>query len=96
MEIYQNLQLNKKICDLKPHDKNIDIKIMVIQQMIKNQRCSNGEFRLYQFLVSDNTGSILCNFYDEWGEKIKEGDILVLRCAYVSIYKSQMILYTSR
>lgn len=96
MEIFNNFEINKKVCELKPHDKNINIKIMIILQLIKNQKCSKGDVRLYQYLVSDDTGSILCNFYDECGKIIKEGDILILKSAYISIFKSQMILNTSR
>jgi len=88
-----NLKINKNICELNPGDKNLDLKVMLIQQTAKNRL---KESKLTQFLVADHSGSILCNFYDEWGDKVKEGDILFLKGAYVSVFKNDMILYTSR
>lgn len=87
------LKTNKTICELNPGDKNLDLKIMLIHQATKNKL---KETKLTQFLAADQTGSILCNFFDEWGDKVKEGDILFLKSAYVSVYKNNMILYSSR
>ncbi len=84
---------NKNICELNPGDKNLDLKVMLIHQATKNKL---KDTKLTQFLAADQTGSILCNFFDEWGDKVKEGDILFLKTAYVSVYKNNMILYTSR
>ena len=79
---------------MKPYDKNVDLKVILIQQTIKNRLKSDS--KLTQFLVGDNSGSILCNFFDEWGDRVKEGDIVFLKGGYVSVYKNQMVLYTSR
>ena len=87
------LKPNKNICELTPGDKNLDLKVMLIYQRTKNKL---KETKLTQFIVADDTGSILCNFFDEWGDKVKEGDILFLKTAYVSVYKNEMILYSSR
>ncbi len=87
------LKPNKTICELIPGDKNLELKIMLIHQITKNRL---KETKLTQYLVADQSGSILCNFFDEWGDKVKEGDILFLKAAYVSTYKNDMILYTSR
>lgn len=89
-----NLKPNKTIFQLKPHDKNLDLKVMLIEQKFRNRL--KGEMKLTQFLAADTTGSILCNFFDEFGDRVKEGDILFLKGAYVSVFQNQLILYTNR
>jgi hypothetical protein len=85
---------NKKICDIKPYDKNIDIKILVLQLLSRNK--SKNDIKITTFLVADYSGSINCNFFEDVGEMINEGDILFLKSAYASIFKNNLILYTSR
>lgn len=89
-----NLVPNKRVCDLKPGDKNIEIKVILITQISRNKLKSDT--KITQFLVADNTGSILCNFFDETGDLLNEGDIIFLKGAYASIFKGKLILYASK
>ena len=86
MTILQNA--NKKIIDIQPGDKGIDIIIILIEYLNKTT-IKNGS-HITQYLVGDDTGCIQCNFYDEIG------DILFLSGAYASIFKQHLILYTAK
>ena len=89
-----NYQINKKIKDIHPGDKGIDITIILIEFLNKTT-IKNGS-HITQYLVGDNTGCIYCNFYDEIGDIVQEGDILFLSGAYASIFKQHLILYTAK
>jgi hypothetical protein len=85
---------NKRICDIKPFDKNLDMQVILISLVSKNKL--KNESKITQFLVGDNSGSILCNFFDETGDKLNEGDIIFLKGSYASIFKNKLILYTGK
>jgi hypothetical protein len=89
-----NLTPNKSIANIKPGDKNLDLQVILISQVSKNKLKS--ESTITQFLVGDQTGSILCNFFDKTGDVLNEGDIIHLKCCYASIFKNKLILYTGK
>ena len=89
-----NYQINKKIKDIHPGDKGIDIIIILIEYLNKTT-IKNGS-HITQYLVGDDTGCIQCNFYDEIGDIVQEGDILFLSGAYATIFKQHLILYTAK
>jgi hypothetical protein len=85
---------NKRICDIKPFDKNLDMQVILINLVSKNKL--KNDTKITQFLVGDATGSILCNFFDETGDRLNEGDIIFLKCCYGSVFKNKLILYTGK
>ncbi len=89
-----NYITNKRIADIKPGDKNLDIQVILLSLVSRNKL--KNESKLSQFLIADNSGSILCNFFDEAGELINEGDIVYLKSCYASIFKSKLVLYCAR
>jgi len=89
-----NFVSNKRVSDIKAGDKNIEIKVIVISQISRNKLKSDT--KITQFLVADNYGSILCNFFDETGDKLNEGDIIFLKGSYASLFKNRLILYSSK
>jgi hypothetical protein len=94
MDQESNFTSNKRIIDIKPGDKNIDIKLLILNKLSSNKLKSDA--KITQFLVADHTGSIHCNFFDEIGDKLNEGDIIFLKCGYASVFKNQLILYASK
>lgn len=86
--------VNKRICDIKPFDKNLDMQVILISLVSKNKL--KNESKITQFLVGDSSGSILCNFFDDTGDKLNEGDIIFLKGSYASIFKNKLILYTGK
>ena len=81
------------IANIKPFDKNIEIKAIVLEH--------RGEYNLKnakmtQYLIADNSGSIFLNVYGAEYNSIKPGDILLVSSAYATLYKDNMILYTSK
>lgn len=85
---------NKKISDLKPGDKNLDMKVILVNLISRNS--IKKDFRITQFLVADPSGSIFCNFFDDTGDNLNEGDIIFLKTSYASIFKNNLILYASK
>ena len=85
---------NKKVIEIRHGDKNVEILIILIQYNSKTKLKNDKQITQYQ--VGDETGSILCNFYDETGEKIKEGDIILLKGAYATLFKGHLVLYTAK
>lgn len=85
---------NKRICDLKPMDKNIELKVILITQVSRNKL--KNDLKITQFLAGDNTGTILCNFFDEVGDRLAEGDIVYIKGAYASLFKNNLVLYTPK
>lgn len=85
---------NKKICEIRQGDKNIDIEVILIKKVyvfpLKNDKIIN------QYLVGDETGAICCNFFDDVGKQIKESDILFLKGAYATVFKKHLVLYTAK
>jgi hypothetical protein len=86
--------VTKGIKEIKPFDKNIDIRVILLE--------SRGVFPLKntstmtQFLVADSTASIFCNFYGEDYTHLQPGDILLISNAYASLYKDNLVLYCSK
>ncbi len=94
MESIGDFKANKNISDIHPGDKGIDITIILIEY--KNKTTIKNGSHITQYLVGDNTGCINCNFYDEIGDIVQEGDILFLSGAYATIFKQHLILYTAK
>lgn len=90
----QNLVPNMSIGNIKPGDKNLDLQVILISHVSKNKLKSDST--ITQFLVGDQSGSILCNFFDKTGDVLNEGDIIFLKCCYASIFKNKLILYTGK
>lgn len=90
----ENLIPNKRIIELKPGDKNLDLCFILVQ--LKSRNKLKNDLKITQFLVADESGSILCNFFDDVGLKLQEGDIIFLKGCYASVFKGHLILYASR
>jgi hypothetical protein len=85
---------NRKISELKPYDKNIDVKIILLQLMTRSKLKS--DVKMTQFLVADPSGSILCNFFEDVGDALNEGDIIFIKSGYATLFKNNLVLYTPK
>ena len=88
------MKINKNIKDIKKGDKNINIIVILIEYLSKTS-VKNGK-HITHYLIADETGSIQCNFFDEIGDKIQEGDILYITGAYASLFKHHLVLYNAK
>ncbi len=91
---FKDIKPNTEIKDITPGKKLINIIVIVIEK-IKTFKLKN-EQQIYSFLVADQTGSIQCNFYDDIGQSIKEGDVIYIHSGYGSILKNFLALYTPK
>lgn len=84
---------NKKVANMIPGDKNIDICLILINL---NSRNKIQDTTITQFIGADDSGSLWVNIYGEPGMQLKEGDIIFLKGAYTSLFKDNMILYAAK
>jgi hypothetical protein len=92
-KILNEFKINKFIKDLKPGDKNLDMKFILIDKRQKTK--TKNDSLIQQYLVADETGSVLCNFFDDFGNFVSDGDICLIKNGYASLFKNNLILYAS-
>ena len=84
----------KQISQLEPNDKNLNLTFILVEK--KNPIKLKRDSIIYPCIVADASGSIICNFFDEIGEFLKESDIINVVNAYTSLFKNQMSLYPAK
>ncbi len=89
-EINNNIQLK----DLIPGQKGLNITVILLE--LKKVLKLKNDQQIYQYLIADNTASVLCNFFDEVGRGLEIGDIIYISNAYSSLHKREMSLYSPR
>ena len=55
-----------KINMLKPHEKNLELKAIILER-VETVLIKNKQSTIHKFLISDQTGSIFLNLFDEKG-----------------------------
>lgn len=55
-----------KISMLKPHEKNLELKAIILER-VETVLIKNKQSTIHKFLISDQTGSIFLNLFDEKG-----------------------------
>ena len=104
LEQLQMKSITHQIVNLKPREKNIELRAIVLELLDTYE--TKIKERLVQYLISDGSASIVANFFGETGyflncigvlthvgPQIKEGDILYISGAYTTLYNKKMILY---
>ena len=56
-----------KICMLKPHEKNLELKVMIIDK-VESAFIKSKQNTLHKFLISDQSGSMYMNLFDKKGK----------------------------
>jgi ssDNA-binding replication factor A large subunit len=83
------------IINLKPLEKNIELKVVVLEKQGATQQTRN-QTKITRFLVADHTASIFISIYDDLGDILLPGDVLYINGAYTSMFQNEMILYESK
>ena len=77
LKILNNL-VNKKpsheILSLKPNEKNIELKFIVLEKIETVNMKENR--KIHKYLIADSSASAYINIFDELGESVKIGDII--------------------
>lgn len=76
--------------DLKPHQRNLNLFVIVLDIGKPTQTKDGHEVRSVR--VADKTGSINLSVWNELGSVLKEGDIIKLTGCFTQIWKLQMQL----
>lgn len=92
---FQNVKPSHTVASITPNDKNIDIKLILLEHICEIQT-KTGDI-IYQFLTADETGSIKCNFYGEFGKKLRPSDIVYVIGGFANLYKGNVLtIYTNK
>ena len=83
-----------KIASIKPYEKNLEIKFIVLEK-IETFRMKDNR-TIHRYLVADRTASAYLNMYDQFGEYLQIGDIVYANGVYSTIFKDQQILYQGK
>lgn len=94
LNFFNDFKTNSEVKDLVPGKKGVNIIFIVIEN-IKVLKLKNNQ-KIYTFLISDKTGSIFCNFYDEIGQCINVGDVIYVSKAYATLHKTECVLYSPK
>lgn len=93
-EYYEMLATSTRIESLRPNQKNIQIRVIIVEK--KDSIVTKDKNIISTFLVADETGSCLMNFFDIPGQSLSPGDIFYIEGGYTSIYKNKMLLYQGK
>jgi hypothetical protein len=92
---YQHVKISHNVAGITPNDKNIDIKLILLEKICEIQ-AKTGDM-IYQFLTADETGSVKCNFYGDYGKRLKPSDIVVVIGGFANLYKGNVLtIYTNK
>lgn len=64
-----NKQTSHKIRDLKPNEKNLELRFIVLEKR-ENTVTKRGKVSISTFLVADESAAIFANFYSNRGRSI--------------------------
>lgn len=79
-----------EICKLKPYDKGIHVRVMVIKRMYVNHTKDGHD--VHELRVADGTGCITLVLWDEIGQAAKPGDVLLINGGFVLMFQQTMRL----
>ncbi|MEM2093771.1 MAG: hypothetical protein QXI32_00555 [Candidatus Bathyarchaeia archaeon] len=90
---------NVKVEGLNPRSRRVNLTAKVVSMNPVREVVSRNDgssHKVTEFLVGDETGTVLLTLWDADIEKIKEGDTIDIGNAYVSLFKGQMRLNIGR
>lgn len=71
-----------RIADLQPYAKALTCRFIVLRRVDDPKIVKEGG-AVFTYLVADDSASVVANFWNEVGESIKPGDIMLLTSGYV-------------
>jgi len=78
-----------KIGNLNSYSRRVYTIVKVVSKT-KPREVSGGAHRVAEALVGDDTGSIYLTLWDDALDKVKEGQILNIKNAYVNLFRGSM------
>jgi len=84
-----------KIGNLNSYSRRVYTIVKVVSKT-KPREVSGGAHRVAEALVGDDTGSIYLTLWDDALDKVKEGQILNIKNAYVNLFRGSMRLNLGR
>ncbi|WP_309493330.1 hypothetical protein [Candidatus Hecatella orcuttiae] len=91
--------VEKKVSELGPHVKGVDITVKVMSKTAAREvpsRIDGSVHRLAEALVGDPTGCIILTLWDDAIDKVNENETISIKNGYVSMFKGFMRLNTGK
>ena len=82
------------IQELSPNINNVEIRFIIVAKL-NSFKLKNG-YTIHSFKVSDPTGSIVCNFFDQLGASLCEGDIIYVNGFISKTYRDKLVLQQTK
>jgi len=88
-----------KISELGPRSRGIDLKVKLVEKRDERQvtaRATGQQHRVAEFLVADDSGSVLLSLWDDSIDSVEIGASYEIKNAYVNVFKNSMKLNTGK
>lgn len=87
------------VADIRPADKKIDVRVIVLQLNAVREIQNTADDRVHRVaeaLVADETGCIWLSLWDNAADLVETGGAYEIRNAYASFYRSALRLNVGR
>jgi len=87
------------VAELTPHSRGVEFKVKVVEKRDEREvtaRATGRQHRVAEFLVGDETGSVILTLWDDDIEKAEIGACYIIKNGYVTTFRNSMRLNTGR
>ena len=87
------------IAELTPRSRGVDLTVKVVEKLDEREvtaRASGRQHRVAEFLVGDESGSIIMTLWDKDIDKVEVGKTYEIKNAFVNTFRNSMRLSTGR
>lgn len=88
-----------KISDLTPQSRGVDLKVKIVEKQDEREvtaKATGRQHRVAEFLIGDETGSIVMTIWDDGIDKLELGNSYELKNGYVTTFRNSMRMNTGR
>ena len=93
-ESLSSKSITHQIAMLKPNQSNLELMFIILEKL--RDRRTKTNVLITTYLVADSTGSVHCNFYEDFGAELQEGDIVYANGYTTNLYNSRLVLYQGK
>ncbi len=87
------------VAELTPRSRGVELTVKVVEKLDEREvtaRASGRQHKVAEFLVGDDSGSIIMTLWDDDIEKVEVGKTYDVKNAFISTFKNSMRLNTGR
>lgn len=87
------------VAELAPRSKGVELKVKLVEKRDEREvtaKATGRQHRVAEFLVGDETGSVLMTLWDDDIDKVEIGATYLIKNGYVTTFRNSMRLNTGR